>query len=409
MNKDLMRHRQTPSFAAQGAARNLGPSARAGGGPGGGSKIVEGRYEAFYPRDTPIWLRISPASSYTYEVYDRVEKEVVEVTTTWLEYRKHYIPGNKNRTGQNGKRLQQDFFCSCGPRREQPCWGCAIRTAHYEKLDAIEARTGIRPDDEPPVSASTQFALAITVAEWIYNIPVRDSNGSIRKTRGGELIYRHIPAPFAEENSEVSELEGFDRTFGHRMHWSMGSQHLGQLLAVDERLRSHCGNCAGEMVADTMVCPSCETSHKLPGAVKGIDLDKARQKKRKCSACGETNTFVPLYQCPDCGDPKEGSLLSFDLRVMKENIGDNKSIIHVVDIRMPGSPDPNIQTRLDEMNNNPLKLDAIFAPTDLKYQKSALGDRLTKGLSPVLERKDESETTESYSEDDEDSEDKIAF
>lgn len=405
MNRDLMRPRHNTNFAAQGRDR-LG---KPGGGGGGGTRMVEGRFEAFYPRDVPCWINISPYSSYTYPIWDRDLGEIREVTTTWFEYRKHFVPRNRNRTNQKGKAMPKDFICSCGVDRSQPCWGCAVRNAFYKKLDAIEAKSGIRPKDEAPVSASNQFALGITIAERIYVMPVRDSNGSVRKTKNGDAIFRHIPAPFAEENSEVSELAEFGQVFGHRAHWSLGREHLEQLLSADDRLKSHCGNCAGQLMATHMICPSCETEIKLPEAVKGVDLDKARAKMRTCPACHEKTTFVPKYACPDCGDPKEGSLLSFDIRVMKEAVGDNKSVIHIVGVRMPGSPNPEIQQRLDELTQNPLKLDAIFAPTDLKYQKIVLGDGLTKDLSPVLKRKEEEEETESYAGDSEDDDSSITY
>jgi hypothetical protein len=376
---------------------------------GGGGKFAEGQFDRFFPGETPIWINISPYAQYEQEIWDRKDKQVVTTVTTWYETMKHYVARNKGRTDRHGKRLDTEFICSCGPHRKLPCWGCAIRTNHFQMLDAIEAEKGIRPDKEAPISRMSQFSLAITVMEKIYAIPLRNKDGTIRKAKSnGQIIYRYMPAPIAEARDDVddSELAGFKYHFGHRMHWTMGPQELNILIDADDKMKNRCANCAGELVASKMVCTSCSTVMDLGRMVSDVDLTTARNKVRTCTACGDKAPFMPQIECADCGDAAEGRLTSFDLRITRKKIND-KYITEIVAIRVPGAPgNKDDHERAMKLIAEPLDLSKIFAPTPLDRQKYICGEDLTKGLKPDLavvkddDSTDDSTSTESYADDD---------
>lgn len=393
----------SPRLGDQGR-RRMQANQRSGGG---GGKFPDGQFDRFFPGETPIWINISPYSSYTQEIWDRQLKEVVEVTTTWYETQKHYIPRNKGRVDRNGKRVDTDFICSCGAYKDKPCWGCAIRTNHFSMLNKIEEEKGFRPDKPAPISRSSQFSLAITVMEKIYAVPLRDKDGAIKKRKGnGQIIYRYTPAPYAELKMDEDELSAFKYQFGHRMHWTMGPEELGVLIEADDKMKNHCGNCASKLFATHMICPGCETVTALPHSVSDIDLTQARQKLRSCSACGEKGPFVPKLECAECGDAVEGRLTSFDIRITRKKTSENKYITEIVAIRVPGVPgNKEDHERAMSLIENPLNLAEIFAPTSLDRQKFMCGEDLTKGLTPKPAKKDDEENesdtdTESYGGDD---------
>lgn len=347
--------------------------------------IATGTFDRFYPHETACWIHISP-TFFSYEIYDRDQREVVAVETTWLETIQHYVPKKK-----------QSFVCSSGPHMDKPCWGCATTRAHYEKLDRIKEQQGFRPDEKPPIGKSSQFSLAITVMEPIYEIPLMEKDGSTpRKSKSGQKIYRYVPGPFMDDDF----MERYTPTFGRRMHWSMGQENLNQLISsAGPQLKHHCLNCADSMFATALICPNCETTRELPDLLDGEDLVLAATKERVCTTCKESAAFVPVYGCA-CESPKSGgSLLSFDIRVKRTKVGDKSSLVSIVGVRTPThlnkSNPKEVRDSLTDMVENPLNLVDIFSPTPLKMQEAWVGSDLIEGLSPEP-RKSKSTETEDY-------------
>ncbi len=355
------------------------------GSEGKRTRFPDGKYESWWPTEIAIWINISPFQLFEQEVYDRDEKEVIDVVTTWWEYNSHWIPSKRRK-----------FVCSTGAHRTEPCYGCARRQQHWDRLDAIEEEKGYRPDDKPDVGRSTNFALGITIMEKIYSIPKRDDRGKIRKTKNNKIIYSHLAAPLVDDDVLESGVD-FPQKFGHRAHWSLGVEHRDQLLEEDEKLLGFCGNCAGEMLATGRICPDCETSVEFDSPIRGEDLIQARNKRFHCRACQYKGNWVIQYACPDCGNPKEGGLTKFDIRVKKVRSGE-KSVIKIVEIRVP-TQDEEVQ----KLIQNPLKVDEIFAPDDLKFQKLLLGDKV-QGLDPTY-----GAFTKDYGSDDEGEEGGVQF
>ncbi len=371
----------SPRFGNQGGKRKT-----ASGKGRRRSKFPDGKFESWWPTEVAIWINISPHQLFEQEVYDKYLREVIEAVTTWFEYKSHWIPS-----------VRRKFVCSTGPYKKNPCYGCARRTQHFERIDAIEEEKGYRPDEGgPDVGMATNFALGITIMEEIYSIPKKDNKGKVRKTKANKIIYNHIAAPLVEEDIEESGVS-YPKKFGHRAHWSLGLEYRDQLLEEDDKLRGYCGNCAGQLFCTGRACPDCETVVTLDDPIRGEDLLQFRHKEFKCKACQFKGTWVMTYECPDCGDPVEGGVTKFDLRIKKVRSGD-KSVLDVVEIRVP-TKDEEVQQLIE----NPLKVDEIFQPDDLKFQKRLLGDKV-KDLDPSL-----GSFTEDYDSDSEGEEGGVTF
>jgi hypothetical protein len=399
---DLMKRRGGRSFgnAARGRTGG-GQSGQGQGGQGRRRGIVEGRYERWQPGELALWVHL-PEQSYTYEVYDRDEKAVIlQENWPYLEYVDHFVPpGNSSPQFPRG----MGFVCSCGARRDKPCYGCKRRVMHFAHLDEVEETTGVRPQEWAPIGKSNRFALSAVVMEKILQIPKVHASGKdkgkVKKTRKGQTIYDYVPLPVAGmDNEEIAKLS---MKFGHRAHWSFGQQHLGQLLDFDEKLRNNCANCASALICLGFICPECETPQPLPELVSGEDLYQARNAPRKCSACGyryngpedgdaENQQWVADLDCADCGTPREGKLLGcFDLRLKAKKAGGEKkaAILDIVSIRVTNHDDEEIA----KLVQNPLKLLDIFEPSTLDDQKRIISKELWDGVDPMLEQ-----TSEAYS------------
>lgn len=351
-----------------------------GAGKRGTSKYPDGLYDSWWPKEISTWINISPYQGYTYEVYDKPSGSVIEVTTRWYEYTEHR--NFQKKFGMNR------FTCSTGAHRLYPCLGHAVRKIHFDEMDSIEKEKGYKPDKKSPVSAYIQFALGITIMETIYDVP-KMKEGKVHKTRRGDIIYKHFPEPAAGDLRQDDGTIPYQSHFGMKCHWSLGGTHLDLLLSEDLKLRGRCAECAGDLFALSRTCPDCEAVVTYDTPLTGEDLLQARGVRSKCGACGFQDQakekddrhyhteWVFQYSCADCGGDQEGGLTKFDLRLKRVKAG-TTSTLEITDIRVPTN-DEEVQ----KLIQNPLKLDAIFAPGDIKLQQKVLGS-LAEGVDPLF-------------------------
>lgn len=380
-------------LATQGQALRTG-----GGGGGGGGRFAEGEFDRLFPRETALWIRLAPHQAWEQDVWDPDQQQVVRVVRTWYQSLKHYFARTK-RTVQ----------CSCGPHNDKPCYGHAIRRRHWDSMRAIEERTGIRPKDEAPVSASNQYSFSVMACEWIVSLPAIDrKTGAVRRSKKGDIIYNHIPRPWVDP---IQLTDGTTQTWGRRYHMSFGKTQLLQLLQFDDEMRDYCKNCAAQMYALSFYCPDCTTESPFEEPQMGEDLVQFRKRTYRC-VCGYEGCMEPTLTCDVCGNPEEGKLTDFEIRIKKEKTGENTSVLKIVGVRKPWALIPNSvsdedKVRVREQLENPLDLLKIFRPATLDEQRKIFGD-LCKDLDPrPPQKKDESDTT-SYAgdaSDDADSED----
>jgi len=326
-------------------------------------------FERFKPLTSKgQWVRI-PRLEHTYEVYDRSEKEVVTLEgMPWVEYTYHWY-----NTGSRG------WTCSSGAHRDKPCYGCAERDAFYEKLREKQrkqrAATGMSDEEKkansPAISASAQYALAVTGVDTYYEVPLTNKDGSPRKSKAGNVIKNYIPRSLAKKH-ELS----LPSKMGHNMHWSFGRNHCDQLIQFDEQLYNSCATCASDMSCKAVVCTECSAVEALEEEISGDELLEVRDSLdgATCGECGAKDSLVTQMLC-ECGEPQPGSLYDFDLRFKAVSSGES-TILKISDIRVPVQNDD-----IDKLLATPLDVKAIFAGTPISVQAQMLGER-AKSIDP---------------------------
>ncbi len=353
-------------------------------------KRPDGLFDRLQLGEKPIWMRLSPEQLYTQEVYDRELKEVVEVTRPWFESTSHFVPSRK-----------RSFNCSTGPRRESPCRGCGIRADFYDRVRETEQSTQVRDQEKrknPPVQASTRFAMAATVIEKIFHLPLTDKNGKPRKTRQGQDIMNYVPAPLS--GLPLLKQKAMEGEFGHNYHWGFGTHHLAQLGDIDASLWNFCANCASELMAVAFNCVECNNIvYADENGVVGSDLRSVRETTMKCPHCNHEDFAAPVLSCTGCTDAAEGSILVFDLQLRAVPIDNKKSDIKMEKFRLPDYIslfDPAEAERITELVYNPLDIPAIYAPDSIDQQAFCLPDEL-KSVSPSYHLKEK--TSQPYGSD----------
>lgn len=356
--------------------------------------IVDGKFEYFNPSATATWIHI-PIQKHTYDIWDRESREVETRTDQpFLEYISHGVPKGNTPVG-----AYRSFTCSSGAHKDKPCYGCAIRRDFYDEKRRMEdkaAEEGVEPKDMgyAPISGSSKTAQSIVIMELMYAVPATNKKGQIKKSKRGDVIYNHIP--HSQINLKASELDQYVATYGRKMHWSYGNQYFEMLQGFDEELSTLCGNCAEPLLCKGFMCPGCETEHLFDEPVAEEDFLIELGKVKSCNVCDETEDhesgelFIPIVACPGCGDAVQGRLVGdFDLRIKSVSTGDNSSVIKLVGVRPTGSALKKDQVeRYEELVEKPMDLKAIFAPSDLGWQKRCIHERLLAGVNPSMAKKE---------------------
>lgn len=378
-----MRH-QKGSF--RGAARAATDRSKSGG-------MVTGRYDNLKLTEVGLWLFIPP-QSYDYETYDKESKSVVPVTDSpFLAVPQHFVTNGVTKDKRPGRKGRV-FNCSGGPGRDKPCYGCGVRAKFYAEKDSRRI-DGVKDNAMPPVGISTSYAMGVTIAEAIAQVPVLERNGMQRKSAKGTPIFDKTPLPVLKHNKLSSE--GLQMHFGQNVHWSFSVSYLSRLEQFDAQLANHCANCATELVAVGWTCPECGEIHEDPmGGVSGEDLAAGRDENRTCTRCHHTGAFVPELACPGCGVAEEGRLVGcFDLRFKAVPAGGDAkgTVLELVGVRpairnqkQPPRGHEGLFDRAtyDKLCDNPLDVKRIFAPDGLGYQKDNIFDPVViAGVDPA--------------------------
>lgn len=364
------------SFRRAAKRRAAAKKSRSNRGP------VEGQFERFRTDIKMQWVHLVP-QVYDYEVYDRDEGQVVQVSRPFYEFIQHYYP-----------KRRRFVHCSAGPHRDKPCYADAILQMWWDEKDRIKEETGVKPNyDDKPISRATRFAMAVTGVDTYYEIPATDSRGNIKTSKKGNAIKNYVPASLARLPRGVE----YPKKFGHNMHWNFGSEHLEQLLAIDDELMDVCANCATAMHTNSLQCADCGNIEvEFEEAIEGPDLLELRKDTGTCSKCG-SNDVVPLVDCSGCGEPLEGGLMDFEIRICHEEIGEKKTLIKMKDWRLPTDDE-----RIEALRDNPLDIMKIYEPHGIKLQKAILGD-ICDGVDPAYGAWDK-KPAEGYDEDEDDEE-----
>lgn len=364
------------SFRRAAKRRAASKKSSRGGGRRG---PVEGQFERFRTDVKMQWIHVVP-QIYEYPTYDRDEGAVIEVSRPFYEFVQHYYP-----------KRRRFINCSAGPHRDKPCYPDAIIKQWWEEKDRIKEEMKVKPSyDDKPISRSARFAMAVTGVDTYYEVPAMDSNGRVKTSKAGNAIKNYVPKSLIKIHRGVE----YPSKFGHNMHWNFGSEHLEQLLAIDDQLMDACANCATSMHTESLQCADCgHVEVEFDELIIGPDLLELRKDTGMCSKCGSSDV-VPLIECSGCGEPEEGGLMDFEIRICHEEIGENKVLLKMKDWRLPTDDE-----RIQELVNHPLDIMALYAPEPIKLQKAILGD-ICEGVDPTYGAWDspDEEKTEGHAE-----------
>ena len=377
MNMPKMRG-HTPQSRFATAAKQ----ARAGfGGTNNNFKRPSGLFDRLTLGDKPLWIRLSPDQLYSQLLYNRELKSLIETgkadangeveypARPWFEYTTHFVPATKS-----------SFTCSAGADRSHPCLGCAVRAADYDRIKAREDATGMKDAqarEKISVQSSTRYGMAVTVLETIFELPLMDKNNKPRKSKDGRDLMRSVPAPLSGYSPvQIQKMQG---AFGKNYHWNFGPMHLSQLGSIDMDLWNYCATCAEPLSAQLFSCGNCNNVVYDAGApLQEADLRAMREQAMRCPHCRHEGLVQPVISC-SCGEPVEGNLLAFDLRIRleKDATDDKKSVLHLVDHRVPDYAklySPDVANAVYELVYAPLDIAEIYAPENLDNQARRLTD-----------------------------------
>ena len=227
------------------------------------------------------------------------------------------------------------------------------------------------------VQSSTRYGMAVTVLETIFELPLMDKNNKPRKSKDGRDLMRSVPAPLSGYSPvQIQKMQG---AFGKNYHWNFGPMHLSQLGSIDMDLWNYCATCAEPLSAQHFSCGSCGNVVYDAGApLQEADLRAMREQAMRCPHCGHEGLVQPVISCT-CGEPVEGNLLTFDLRIRLERdaTDDKKSVLHLVDHRVPDYSklySADVANAVYELVYAPLDIAEIYAPESLDNQARRLTD-----------------------------------
>ncbi len=344
---------------------------------------ITGKFDNWYPEEHPTWVSICPNQQWTYEFYNKSEREVVTLTTEYLQVKEHYVGFNKRR-----------FNCSAGAHKDKECYGCSERKAFYNRRDEMQ-NSGIPIDDSemPPISEYSKYALSITLLEMVGEYTKLDAATGQPKKSGKGKTYTHFMAARVGTRLKLKPKATF---FGKRFHWSFSHEQLTALAAINDQLSTHCANCAEGLTAVLACCSQCaepleewmyanvpknelgqnltdENGNDQDPFVAHEHLLEDKAVAYTCGACGfkgiddEDKVVPPLYTyiCP-CSDPVEGNLLSFELHLGSVKLSGNKNVPTLAGFRVRQAR-PQLEGA-EELIFVPLDLAAIYAPDKLSEQ-----------------------------------------
>jgi hypothetical protein len=199
--------------------------------------------------------------------------------------------------------------------------------------------------------------------------PVVDDKGKevlySKGDRKGEQVLRKVECEGRRCKFCTEKLE---KTFGKKVHTSLGTGHLQDLSGIVTEIEKDCVNCGGQgtLIESIYECSKC--ANPLIDLNK-TDLDqKAIQSlishTMECS-CGHRDYPLRQLECSECKDPRPLSLFDCDVEIKRQGEGTNSSI------QVPRWVHTELSKELAEMAK-PWPFKRIFAPDSFEWQAKVL-------------------------------------
>lgn len=179
------------------------------------------------------------------------------------------------------------------------------------------------PREKRSVSKRLLHALNVIHLDWYHLVPLFDEKtGKPITYSGGERKGEQI---FRKEQCEGRRCdyckEKYEKVFGKKVHWSLGTQHLGNVISKMEEIGKDCKNCGALASLEVLTYECIECGHIYIDVEKTQLTDEQIYQKsleiRKCPECGHEDWMVGQLECSNCQDPERLSLWDVDIDVKR--------------------------------------------------------------------------------------------
>ena len=216
--------------------------------------------------------------------------------------------------------------------------------------------------------------------DWYHDVPVERD--------GKPLLYENGPHK-GEQITNKEACSGrkceycaakMPKSFGKKIHWSVGMGHLDNLVGAIDEIEKDCANCGGIGTIETVSC-DCEGCGKPVVSKADFNMTNKEQAAEyykitgapfKCK-CGHTGWLLTQLDCNNtakrCQDPKPQSLFDCDIEVKRQGDGAS-STVQVVRWT------PTILSEELLAMAKPYDFSEIFSPDPLKVQAEILGIKM---------------------------------
>jgi hypothetical protein len=324
------------------------------GGGGGGLTFID----QFKPStDIPDLIRIVPGD---YEVQQATPEGEIETT------RQPYVAFGEHFHGT----LKRSCVCSAGPLygwkdKRSPCYACDIFWQGMTVGQDGKKKKG-------PMSRRDMSSFTVIHYHPYHEVEQVDS------TTGQYRVNARTGQPYTNwvkcEGRGCKMCQAGKKTNpAHRLHWDMGTGHMGTLWEYDKEIGRSCATCSGRDTIewDAMVCRQCGEAKVVRDEtnLKPKEIEEIYGSLNTCSACGFKGFLREIISCRNCTplgrEPERATIFAVDMKVKRAEpeSGGNQTTLMI-----PQWNDPSPVAQQFAEFNKPMPLEKIFAPTSLENQ-----------------------------------------
>lgn len=229
--------------------------------------------------------------------------------------------------------------------------------------------------DKPnTIRRSDKCAVSVLVQAPFYKVPQTNKEGAVQMNDRTKTPYMEWKKGSLRGNDALA-MGGYEKKFGHVMHWSLGYGHWESLRQYANTLASNCRTCGGNGTIRecALVCQSCgeavvemDTTTLTTG-----ELEKIKDDQVRCRYCKHFGYLDNIIECAQCSNGKEASMFDHDLEVRQVKSSEKGKGTTLMVVRAIG-PRP-ILDQFGAEQRKPLDLAKIFTPFSMEAQMKILG------------------------------------
>lgn len=220
---------------------------------------------------------------------------------------------------------------------------------------------------------------------YFHEVPVTDKQGRPklyeRGKRKGEQIMDSVEC---EGRGCQYCRDGLDKTFGKRVHFSIGKGHMDILGGIVVEIEKDCARCGGKLEEVAFECAKCaevliDLAHT---SLKEDEIARKTALPMECGECGTKDTPILQRECSDCDDPVPLSIFDCDIEIKRE--GERTATT----IQIPRWTQTELSEDLEKLAR-PWEFSKLFAPATLEEQAKILKVENPYGKSKARDYTDE--------------------